>query len=731
MKPANENIRLIKPFLRGLPIIVMVMAASIAVVKRYLRYATPMYESTARIRLADTKDGAASANLYKDLDVFISANKIGAEIEVIKSKVLISKALDSAGIDITTYRVGQVRKIELYHECPFSVQVSSPGKKYFDKPFQLSIKQNGEYLLTLPGIAKPLAGKLGVPLVNGTDSILVGRNDALLAEKPNLKLADEFEFVLNSRQKLVDEVLGNLSVSSIDKEIPVLRLTYKSPVARKAADMVNIISQTYIDDYVETKFRSAHTTREFLDRQLETVSKELSASENAIESYRDKKRIINIRQETETDLRKIADMKVAETNVRMNLEAITDLSRYMDAGTDITELAPNFEAYTDLLATELVKKMKLLQSEKKDLLVKYTPEHEQVKLVDAKIGDISKYLREGIQNTRKNLEIKHQRLTRDIAKAEEVFNGLPTREKTLGILNRNFMLNEQTYNFLHGKRTEAEIASAATISFHRIISHGDVPKGPVSPNAGLLKILAGFLGFLGSLTLIYLVHAIKGKVNDSTTIEKRSSIPLAASTPMLKKQAAVRTHFHKMAIQLEVKQLLKPHTVLTLSSFSKYEGKCFNAVNLARELVLQQKKVLLADVDGKLTTKNVLGAREGFTYINMAAPGFEFSNSTELSHHLESWKQAYDAVIIKNENIETASAGLLLMKMADANLFLFDSRITPARMVPEAQLLHEEYRFSEIQYLLNRAGYNPNVLVQAIGILQKPLFFLRKKKIKR
>lgn len=728
MKPINENLRLIKPFLRGLPIIAAVMLAAMTLTQRYLRYATPQYESTARIRLADTKDGSPSSNLYKDFDVFANANKIGAEVEVIKSKVLIGKVVDSAGIDITIYRLGQLRKVELYHESPLLVQAIFHTRQYEDKLFRVSVKSTKDFSVVFPGTDKPIAGKFDQPLIAGADTLQISLNKVLLASRPGIRLTDEYAFVVNSREKLLNEVLANLSVTSIDKEIPVLRLTYKSPVAQKAADMVNLVSRIYIDDYIETKYKSANTTREFLDKQLNSVGKDLASSEGAIESYRNKKRIINIRQETETDLRKIADMKVQQTNVRMNLEAITDLYNYMQAGKDITELAPNFEAYTDLLATELVKKMKLLQAEKKDLLVKYTPEHEQVKLVDNKIEDISKYLREGIRNTRKNLEVKYQRISSDIETAEQVFNGLPEKERTMGVLSRNFQLNEQTYNFLHAKRTEAEIASAATISFHRIISYGDVPGAPVSPNAGLLKILAGFLGFLGSLTMIYLVHAIKGKVNDVTTIEKRSDVPVAVTTPMLKKENAVRSHFHKQAIQLEIKEILKPRQLLCISSFTKNEGKCFNAVNLARALALQQKKVLVADVDGQIHKKGILRQQELFDYKDISVAGGIPVNSTDLDKLLGQWMAAYDHVIIKNENISTASVGLLLMSKAGANLFLFDSRLTPARMVSEAQLLREEYSFPAFYFLLNRAAYNPNVVLQVTGFIRNMMNRFRKKR---
>ena len=102
------------------------------------------------------------------------------------------------------------------------------------------------------------------------------------------------------------------------------------------------------------------------------MTKKLSNSENSIQGYRDEKNIINISQETETDLRKISQLKIQQTNVKMNLEAIHELDEYIKNGKEnFLDLAPNFEAFTDLLSTEMVKKIKQLQGEKKDLLLTY------------------------------------------------------------------------------------------------------------------------------------------------------------------------------------------------------------------------------------------------------------------------------------------------------------------------------------------------------------------------
>jgi uncharacterized protein involved in exopolysaccharide biosynthesis len=719
MKSKSEHIRLLRPFFRGLPIIVMMMAGASWLASRYLRYATPLYESTVKIRLADTKDGAPSSNLYKDFDVFANANKIGTEMEVIKSKVLLNKVLDRLSFDVSMYRVGQMRKIELYHQSPVTI-VAGNHQQWFDKLISFEVDANGSVKWQFPGETAFRQARLDEPTVVNGDSICFKRNQQLLQSRPDMKLADHYAFTRYSRQKLIESVLAQLEVSSIDKEIPVLRITFKSPVAAKAADFVNTLAQTYIEDYIETKYKSANTTEQFLNQQLQDVQSKLSASENAIERYRDQNRIINIRQETETDLRKIADMKVQQTNVRMNLEAIEDLNRYMRSGKDILELAPNFEAYTDLLATELIKKMKLLQAQKKELLIKYTPEHELVKVIDDQLKDITAYLQEGIDNTRKNLQVKYDRISTDIATAEMAFNGLPTKEKTMGILSRNFMLNEQTYNFLQGKHTEARIAGAANISFHRIISYGEIPKDPVSPNHTLIKVLAVFLAFLGSVMIIYAIHALKGKVNDQVNIEKNVAIPVAVQTPHLRKPEQIQRHFHKMGIQLYIKELLQANQVLCISSFLEHEGKTFNAVELATEMTRQGKRILLLDMQG-LMPKNSLGF-DCRTLSDIPS----FHQTGQIVATVNEWKLQFDLIIILNESIQQASMGLLLMKLADANLFVMDSRRTPARLIAELGLLQEEYQLPRLQILLNRAGYQPNVLVQVYETIQQWMKRLKK-----
>jgi uncharacterized protein involved in exopolysaccharide biosynthesis len=696
----------LRPVLRGLPIIILTMIGGIMLAKKYLKYTTPMYESTTKIKLADKHEGVSNSNLYKDFDVFTLSNKIGAEVELLKSKMLVTKAISSLPFEVSIFRVGNINKKELYMQSPFSVSVEITDKKAYNKPFSVKISRDSIVELKTPG-GEVINTKLN-HVINAKSCILaLIRNDKFLSERPDLAINDTYEFIVHSEERLIDGIIKDLDIMAVDKDIPVLRISYKSAVPEKSADMVNALSKAYIKDYIEEKFRSADTTSVFLNNQLSKYSTKLSASEGAIESYRNRNNIINIRQETETDLRKISDLKKQLASVQMNLNAIDSLNVYINEGRNrFLELAPNFEAFTDLLSTEMVKKAKELQREKRDLLTRFTAEDEKVKVIDEKLKDIADYMVESIKNTEKNLSIKYKDLTNTIAESEKVFVGLPSREKEMTIMERNFGLNEQIFRFLHEKRAEAEIAKAATISFHRIIAEGEIPSVPVSPNYTILTIMGGILGLFGGVGIVYLIHSIRSRVNDAQNIYTQSSTPLAAAVPFFGKKRQESSFFRRFALELEIKGFLKKGNVISLSSFKSNEGKTYNANALHKAIESIGKKSVVVNIEDVI------------------------DGSTDK---LEKWKEfinkvreEYDVVLIRNYSIDLQGMSLVIMAASDLNLVVLDSLRTKKHSVVDADLLKEELQLKEMQFILNRAGYIPNTFTHIRNIYQWCINIFRK-----
>lgn len=690
----NNNINSNVPRLlyRGLPVIVMSFVVCVVLAKMYLHYATPQYESTAKIKLADIHEGVSDSKLFKDLDVFASSNKVGAEVELLKSQVLLKKIILNLPLEVSIYRKGDLRKTELYTQSPIIIKSAISNTSRYNVPYSLKVYQDSLLELETEK-GEEIKTAFNHPIVINGISLVISKNNTLLANKPGIELNDDYEFVIHSENHLINGLAKDLDIMAVDKDVPVLRISYKCPVAQKAADIVNTLSAAYIADYIEQKYKSADTTESFLNLQLKTYSKTLSESENAVENYRTQNNIINIPQETETDLRKIADLKKQLANVKMNLDAIDSLNSYIsDGGEHFLALAPNFEEFTDLLSTELVKKIKDLERDKKDLLLKYTPENEKVKVIDDKLKDITDYLQESIRNSQNSLRVKYHDLQKTIAESNKAFVGLPSREKNMHILDRNFGLNDQIYRFLHEKRTEAEIAKAATISFHRIISEGEVAEKPVSPNVVIITVLAAMLGLLAGVAIVFGTHAIRKRVNDQDTIGRLSDTFISASIPFFKKEITKSRFFNGWAMQMELRGELKKGSVITISSYNKLEGKTKISNAFKHEMHLLDKNTMFINADEIITG--------------------ELEKPCNWNKYLNILKGQYDLILIKNFALNEHPAGMLMMATADVNLFLLDGWRTKRSCIQDADVLKEELHLPNLQFVLNRAGYIPSSFIQ-------------------
>ncbi|PBQ34507.1 hypothetical protein CNR22_22905 [Sphingobacteriaceae bacterium] len=715
----EENLRILKPFLRGFPLVLLVVIAAVLFAKKYLNYVTPMYESTAKLKLADANEGVPHSNLFKNFDVFASANKIAGEIEVLKSTALLEKTLEGLNFNFEIYRVGDVQSVELFGNSPILVEGTFTSEKAKDKRYKLKVISPKMYELLLPGSLLPLTGMFDKPLAFPYGTFFVSLNKEFLKNKADAKLADTYEFEFLSQQKLLAKINKTLDIVPVDKDVPVIRINIKSNVPEKAALFVNKLAETYIYDYIENKYKAANTTVLFLDKQIKDAGDKLAESENKIEDYRNEKSITNIRQETETDLRKLSQLKVQQTNMKMSLLAIEDLNNYIRSGQgNFLELAPNFEAFNDLLSTEMVKNIKKLQADKKDLLLVYTGNDERVKVIDEKIKDLTSYLIESINNTRKNLEVKYEQLNADIKAAEEVFVDVPEKEKMLMILNRDFDLLQGSYNFLNEKKIEAEIAQSAKIAFHKIISFGEISNAPVSPNRSIIVIVSALLALLGSVVIIYSVHFAKAKVNDVYTIQTSSATPVAICTPFLTGNQATENHFLKESIQLELKKIIQNQTTVTFSSASLKEGAHFHALHLAEALVLQGRKVVLADAAGNLNNLHVKPAMENLLYVDLTPPEFTRYSKIKMKACLDSFLAECDVVVVNNQSLADEKIGLLLMSVSSSNLVVLDSRRTSSKQITKMDLLKEEYQLPDVWFVLNRAGYNPGVIKQSVACVK-------------
>lgn len=703
----------------------------IYIATRIVQYTTPLYECTGRIKLEDPNTDISNTNLFKTFDVFNQPSKIMAEVEVIKSTELLKSTLNYVNFDVSYFRKGKIRTSEMFYESPFIVKkFEIKDEKYYDKNIDIQIIDTIKYFIIVNVNNKNIRkkGYFNENIELEGLKINIKLNKDLLKSKKGIKLRDNYYFIINSRDKQIEDLGKLIDVKELDKDIPIIRVICKNAVPEKAMLITNTLMETYINEGIKLKTKAAKKTVDFIDQQLIEISDKLAQSESELEAYRLQKKITNTKLEVETDLKKVSQLKIQLTNVEMNLASLDTLDFYVNNGEeDFLLKGPNYEGYGGLLYTEFMKRLKELQSEKKELLMKYTPENEKVLAIDGKIKDVVDYIKQNIHLAANSMRIQRDKILNDIAIAEEPFTSVPTKEKRIIILEREFKLNQDIYNFLNEKRTEANIAQSATFSFHRIIQRATLPEKPVSPKKTFTMLVFGFLGLLFSLILIYVYDAISARVKYKDQLEKNSTCPVIGDIRHEKTENQAMPDFFSLAIKLMVEG--DETQIITVTSGIDNEGKSFVAERLAKAFAQMQVPVLL--VASNLRDKT-LGSRFGMTtkkgfsefmtqnldqdkcIYNTSIEGLSFMPeghsdlipeaifaNTGFKNRLMELKKNYRILIFDSPSFDTSIDSLTLIRLSEKVLFVFRANYTKTKMLIEPDILKQEYNLDNIKLILN------------------------------
>ncbi len=716
MLELNQIKKLIFPLIKGLPLIIGLAFAGYWFADKSVSYIEPKYESTVKIKLDGANDGVRNTIVYKDFDLYPTSNKIATEVEVIKSEALLSKVVKRIDLNEEWVRIGNVRNSTLCrNDLPFNYSYKLKTDSLKNTPLNVVVNDfeaiNINYELEGNVISEKI--NAGEKFSNDHLEITLSVNPEWIADKDSSMLYGNYSIHFVSEVQWIERIKEGMHVMSVSKDVPVLRVSYKDVLAERAAMIANTIAEMYIEDYVSGKSQNARKTSNFIDNRINEVALKLKQAENNLEAFKKQNQIKNLKQETETGIKKIAELEVQLANLEMNEAALDQLSDYVsDADFENFALAPQV-GFGDLLFTELMKKLKLLQGEKAELSLKYTDEHELMQAINEEIAQTSAYVMESVQNAKQDISTKRASIQSRVDQEHNRFNVLPELEKQQVVLEREFIQYQKTYNDLKSKQTEASIAAVSGLSFHRILQKATISKDQVSPNETLMKAIAIFLGACIGIVLSYLFYFIFRKVNDRFDIEKNSSIPVLGILPKAKKTSTASQNA-VANICLKITKLIKEEPLMvSLSSFGKKEGKSFLTMALAERLEQMGYNVLLIDADiisQSISNKNITQ----FAFPCISNEAFNYPSSNVLMHRkLNEWVKelsiGYDIVLFDTASLEIAPETVHLMQQCQANLMLCSKGKTSLKTFQFADAFVQANNILNPVWILNRERKYKNV----------------------
>ncbi|CAG2161204.1 polysaccharide biosynthesis tyrosine autokinase [Cupriavidus numazuensis] len=577
--PPAQELRLsdyLATLLASWRLIALVTAVALVLGAIYAVIAKPVYRADAMIQVEDSKGADANANqnsLGSIASIFDSKSSTAAEIELIRSRLVVEEAVRTLHLDMaarprTFPLVGGWLAGRHTGTAPaparfglpqyawggesITMSVFDTPAKYYNKPFILTITGERAFALRDPDGNAVLNGKVGEE---------VGGNSALgpvrvridqLAGRPGT----EFELLRASTLATVERVQRQLAVGETSLQSGIIRASLEGADAKLTADIVNTIARQFVQQDIGRRSAEAEHTLAFLDQQLPVLRKELDQAEERYNSYRNRTGTVNLDEESRLLLQQVVDNKTRLTT---------------------------------------------LQAQRAEMMTRYTDTNPAIVAINAQIDA----------------------LTQQQAVLRRSVSVLPDTEQTVLRLMRDVRVDTELYTSLLNNAQQLRVIKAGQVGSVRVVDFAEPADEPVRPQRLMLVLIGGGLGMLAAVVLVFVRKALYGGVEHPEDIERLLGVPVCAVVPRSRVQARLQRDIRagrgaqgtprllaasapddvaiegvrslRTTLQFALRDAR--NNVVMLTGSRQDAGKSFLSVNLAALVASGQRRVLVIDGD--------------------------------------------------------------------------------------------------------------------------------------
>jgi capsular exopolysaccharide synthesis family protein len=568
----------------------------------YLRYASDVYQTSAKIKILDNSNTAFK--LPSDNVSIFGTSEIskGNEIVIMKSSRIIGAVVDSLNLTTEIYGVGRIKSIELWKNAPFRVV-------WAKEKDSLTVQQTSfQIILTKKGyMLKGNNKKYQFGETNFSTAVpckIILKNISFL----NKVVGSAYQINLKTRKNVIQSISNSIAIDYVVKQSDILSLTLNGYNQEKINDIINTLIEVFNQDGIRDRQLVSKKTIEFVDDRFKFLFNELDVIETSKANFKKEKELSYVEADASVLMQKNYESKSKLENATTQIALAELMKNSLNLSKGLELLPSNIGIENGEINGLVANYNEQILKRNKLLLSGGGESNPMVKETTTLALQIKNNIKASIIWYKNILEFNQNELSRISNLDKTKYSKVPFNEKGVRSIERQQSIKESLYVLLLQKREEAAINLAITNPSIKVVDHAVFSANPIAPERNVIFITTLLIGLLFPISFIYFYYLLDNKINSKEDLELLiPDVPVIAEIPFIQTESKT-IQFLDRSILSESFRILRNNinyinpiknagSILFVTSTIKGEGKTFVSLNLAITLSTLGKKVILVGAD--------------------------------------------------------------------------------------------------------------------------------------